>query len=112
MVVEAASELVAVIGHVGGEIGVRAVGLHQRPIHVVAELSGAEQELLAVFPFLVDLALRRRQASCVDQPLRLQVGDRVGDLVVAVRQRALGEEDVMADAERGEVVLDQVQHLV
>src|SRR6516165_1869091 len=41
---EAASEFVAVIGHIGGEIGVAAIGLDKRSVHIIAELGGAEQE--------------------------------------------------------------------
>ena len=40
---EAAQILVVVIGDVGGEVGVAAVRLDQRPVDVVAELGGAEQ---------------------------------------------------------------------
>ena len=94
---EAALELVLVVGDVGGEIGVAAVRLHQRPVDVVAEGGGAEQRLLAVLPILDRLALRRRQAALVDEALGAQVVDGLGDLVVAgLDQRALGEEHVVA----------------
>ena len=55
MVRKAALELRAMVGDVGGEIGVGAVGLEQRPVDVVAEVGRAEQGLLAVLPVLVDL---------------------------------------------------------
>ena len=108
---EAASELVAVIGDVAGEIGVAAVGLDQRPVDVVAEIGGAEQELLAVLPILVDLALGRRQPALIDEPLGLEVVDGLGDLVARTfAERALGEKHVVADAELSQIVLDHDQH--
>jgi hypothetical protein len=50
---EAALELGAVVGDVGGEVGVGAVGLEERPVDVVAEGGGAEERLLPVLPILV-----------------------------------------------------------
>ena len=82
-VAKAAVELVLVIGDVGGEIGVAAVRLDQRPIDIVAEGGGAEQRLLAVFPVLDRRALRRRQAALIDVALGAQEVDGLGDLVVA-----------------------------
>ena len=60
---EAARQLVVVIGHVGGEIGVAAVRLHQRAVDVVAEGGRPEQRLLAVLPFAVVVALGLRRAG-------------------------------------------------
>ena len=65
---KAALELRAVIGDVGGEIGVGAVRFEQRPVDVVAECRRAEQRLLAVLPILDRLALGRRQPALVDRP--------------------------------------------
>ncbi len=70
---EAALELLLVIGDVGREIGVGAVGLQQRAVDVVAEGGGAEQRLLAILPVLVILALGRRQPALIDEPLRPQI---------------------------------------
>ena len=61
--VEAALQLVVVVGDVAGEIGVAAVRFHQRAIDVVAEGGRAEQRLLAVLPLLVVVALGRRAAG-------------------------------------------------
>jgi hypothetical protein len=68
-VLEAAQILVPMIGNVGGEISVAAVGLDQGAIDVVAEVLRPEQGLLAVFPLLVDLAFRRIELALVDQAL-------------------------------------------
>ena len=110
VVIEAADKLVVVISHVAGEVGVAAVGLHQRAIDIVAELGRAEERLLAVLPLVVLVALGARQAPLVDQPALAQRLDRRLDLVgLAGGQRRLGEEHLVRDVERGEVGLDLVQ---
>ena len=99
------------IGHVGGEIGVAAVGLDQRAVHVVAERGRAEQKLLAVLPLLIDLPLRRRQPTRIDEAVRFEVGDGFGDLIARpVDQGALREEHVVVDAELAEIFLDHGEH--
>ena len=70
---EAAPVLVVVIGDVVGEVGPAAVRLLERPVDVVAELRGAEQRLLAVFPVVGLLALRRLEPALVDQVLARQL---------------------------------------
>ena len=81
MVLKAAIELGLVIGDVGGEIGVAAVRLHQRPVDVVAEIGRAEQRLLAILPVLDRRALRRRQPALIDLALVAQLLDGRGDLI-------------------------------
>ena len=73
---KATVDLGFVIGDVGGEIGVAAVRFLQRPVDIVAELSGSKQGLLAVFPILDGAALGRRQAAFVDQAFGAQTFDR------------------------------------
>ena len=73
------------IGDVGREIGVGAVGLLQRTIDIVAECGRAEQRLLAVLPVLDRRALRRRQAAFIDVAARAQPIDRCGDAIDASR---------------------------
>ena len=78
-VIVPAPVLVVVIGDVGGEIGPAAVRLAQRPVDVVAEIGGAEQELLARLPVLRRrLALRRLQRAGIDQVARLERRSRTG----------------------------------
>ncbi len=88
-VLEAARQLVVMISHVGGEIGVAAVGLHQRAVDVVAERGRLEQRLLAVLPVAVVVALRLLQ-PLEHEPHCAQLRDRLGHLVLALRQRPLG----------------------
>ncbi len=110
VVIEAADKLVVVISHVAGEVGVAAVGLHQRAVDIVAELGRPEERLLAVLPLVVLVALGARQTPLVDQPALAQRLDRRLDLVGLTRgQRRLGEEHLVRDVERGEVGLDLVQ---
>ena len=75
-VLEAALQLVVVVGHVAGEIGVAAVRLQQRAVDVVAELGRLEQRLLAVLPLLVVVALGLLQPAFVDETLGAQRLDR------------------------------------
>ena len=109
-VLEAAQVLVAVIGDVGGEIGVAAVRLDQRPVDVVAIVGGAEQRLLAVFPLVGRLALGRLQPACVDHALLAQPVEGGVDLLALPVQRPLGKEHVVVDVEPRQVGLDQLEH--
>jgi hypothetical protein len=77
--VEAAVVLVLEVGNVGGEIGVGAVRLDQRTIHVVTDFGRAEQRLFAIFPIFRQLALRWRQRALVDVTLEGQVVDGRAD---------------------------------
>ena len=106
---EAARELGGVVGDVAGEIGVGAVRFEQRTIDIVAEARGAEQRLLAVLPVLHLRALGRRQAALVDEAARAQIAD---DPRHRVAERALGDEHVVRDAERGEIPADHRHHRV
>ena len=58
--VEAALELVPVVGDVGGEVGRLAVGADQDPVLVVAELGGAQPERALVAVDVAALARARR----------------------------------------------------
>ncbi len=108
---EAAVELGLVVGDVGGEIRVAAVGLQQRTVDVVAELRRLEQRLLAIFPILVDGALRPWQPALIDKAPLAQIVDRGRHLVaVAGLQRALGEEHLVGDVEGGEIIPDHLHH--
>ena len=103
-------ELVAVIGDVGSEIGVAAVGLAQRPVDVVAEARGAEQRLRARLPiFGRRLAARRVEDSGVGKAAFVKPLERVGDFA-AGDQLALGRKPVHADAERRQIVADGRHH--
>ena len=98
--VEAARHLVGVVGDVVGEIRVAAVGFAQRPVHVVAELGGAEQGLRARLPVVRGLAFGRLQRR-PRRSGRLRgepVDHRVGG--AAVDQRTFGTEHFLRDAER------------
>ena len=92
-------ELVVVIGHIGGEVGVAAVRLHERAIDVVAEVGGPEQRLLAILPVAVVVAFGFLQPAQKYQPLPAQLLDGLGHLILVARQRALGEEHVVANVE-------------
>ena len=110
-VAKAAVELVLVIGDVGREISVAAVGFEQRPIDVVAKGGGAEQRLLAILVILDRRALWRRQPAFIDVALGAEIVDGLGDAVVAgFDQRPLGEEHIVLDVERGEIALDHRHH--
>ena len=73
---EPALQLVVVIGHVGGEIGVAAVRFHQRAVDVVAEGGRLEQRLLAILPLVVVVAFGLLQPALVDETLLAQFLDR------------------------------------
>ena len=109
-VLEAAQVLVAVVGDVGGEIGVAAVRLDQRPVDVVAVVGGAEQRLLAILPILGRLALGRLQPALVDHALLAQPVERQVDVAALPVQRPLGKEHVVVDVELGEIGADQLHH--
>jgi hypothetical protein len=109
-VAEAAVELRLVIGDVGGEISVAAVGFLQRPVDVIAEARGAEQRLLAVLVVLHRRAFRRRQAAFIDLAVGAQRLDGRADLVPPLDQRTLGKEHVMLDVESCEIVTDHRHH--
>ena len=90
---EAAIDFGFMIGDVGGEIGVTAVGFFQRPVDVVAEIGRAKQRLLAVFPILDIAAFWRRQTAFVDVTFGPQPFDGgAHSVVAAVDQRTLGKE--------------------
>jgi hypothetical protein len=84
---EPARQLVAVIGHVGSEIGVAAIRFHQRAVDVVAKVGGLEQCLLAVLPLFVLMPFGFGQAPLVNETLRTQLLDGGFDLVLARGQR-------------------------
>ena len=108
---KATIELVPVIGDVGSEIGIGAIGLRQRPIDIVAIGGRAKQCLLAVFVILDRRPLRRRQATFIDVALRTKIIDGFGDAVIsAIDQRPFRKEDIVLDIERGEIALDLVHH--
>ncbi len=107
---KAAQHLVAVIGDVGGKIGVAAIRFDERPVHVVAELGGAKQRLLAVFPVVGQLALRRVEPSLIDQALLAQPGQRLFDLAPWSVQGLFGKEHVVLDIEFFQIGLDQFKH--
>ena len=109
-VVEAAVELGLVIGDVGREVGVGAVRLLQRPVHIVAKGGGAEQRLLAILVIFDRRAFRRRQAAFIDIALGAQSGDGGADAILAGGQRTLGEKYIVPDVEGGEIALDHVHH--
>jgi len=110
-VIEAALELGAVIGHVGGEISVAVIRFDESAIHIVAKIGRTEQDLLAVLPIVGQLALGRRQTSLVDETFCAQILDRLSDFVgFAVDQRALGKEHVMLDAKSGQIGAYHLQH--
>lgn len=101
-----------VVGDVGGEVGVGAVGLEQRPVDLVTEERRAEEGLLTVLPVVLRLALRRRQRSDMDEIAIAQVPDRLGHEIAvrAGRERPLREEAVVPHAEQPEVLADQLHH--
>ncbi len=107
----AARHLVGVIGDVVGEIGVRAIGLAQRPVDVVAEPRGPEQRLRARLPVFRQLALGRVEGPFIDQSFRAQPLDqRIRGAVM--KQRAFGAEHRMLDAERVQIGADISHHSV
>src|SRR5438034_9667024 len=100
---KAAVELVFVVGDVGSEIGVAAIGFLQRTIDIVAIGGGAKQRLLTILIVLDRRTLGRRQTALVDVALAAQEFDGSCDLIgTALDQRAFREESVMPDIERGE----------
>ena len=112
-VAEAALELVAVIGDVGGEIGVAAVRLHQRPVDVVAERGRAEQRLLAILPVLDRRALRRRQAALVDVALARAATSIVAATWSSPSMSERSEKNTSwLHVERGEILADHRHHHV
>src|ERR1700733_8898440 len=82
-IAKSAVELVLVIGDVGGEVGVAAVGLQQRPIDVVAKGGRPKQRLFAVLVIVDRCAFRRRQAALIDIALGAKEIDRLRDAVGA-----------------------------
>ena len=108
--VEAALELVVVIGDITGEVGVAAIGLHQRAVHVVAEIRRTEQRLVPVFPLVLVMPLGAGQPAFVDQALFPQDLDRGRDLIgPALGERALREEHIVPDPQLLEVRLDLLE---
>ena len=103
--VEAAPHFVAVIGDVGSKIGPRAVRLFEWPINFVAERSGAEQGLRARLPIIGQLTLRGLQHTGIYEP---PVGQNPKAVVYSptLGQAALGHEEIMIDAEQGQIVAD------
>ena len=89
---EAPLELVVVIADVTSEIGVRAIRLLERTIHVVAERRRAEQSLLTILPLVLVVTFRPRQPAFEDQTLFIKQRNRFGDaVVIAGSQRSLRE---------------------
>ena len=102
-------ELLHVIGGVGAEIGPAAVGLLDRPVLIVAERGRAEQGQLDRLPILRRLALGRRQGALVDQPLLVEQRERPVDRA-RLLHLGFGGEQIVMDAEPGEVGPDQLEH--
>src|SRR5579872_582572 len=65
-IAEAAIELVLVIGDVGGEISVAAIGFQKWPIDIIAVSGGTKQRLLAVLVVIDRSALWRRQTPLIN----------------------------------------------
>ena len=108
---EAALQLVVVIGDVARKVGVAAVGFLQRAVLVVAVGRRFEQRLKAVFPFGVVMAFGLLERALVDEALFPQHLDRGFHLIAAAGCKGgFGEENVVTDVERGEVVLDHLHH--
>jgi hypothetical protein len=91
--VEAALELVHVIGDVGGEVGRLAVLAHHHPVLLVAEGGGAEPQ--GARPVVELAGLAQALDGLVDRAL--------------LGEGALGEPLVVLDAELGQVVADVVE---
>ena len=85
----AARELMRMAGDVIGEIGVGAIRFLERPIHIIAKLCGAEQQLRARFPIIRCLALGRFQHTFIKQALAFKRCNR-GIGRIRVHQRAFG----------------------
>src|SRR4030081_3784181 len=97
---KAAVKLVLVIGDIGSEIGVAAVGLDQRPVDVVAIGGGAKQRLFAILIVFDRRSVGRRQAAFVDVALGAKILDGRSDLIGrTANQRTLRKEYVMLDVE-------------
>ena len=91
--------LVPVVGHVGGEVGVLAVLLHEHAVLVVAEVGGAEPQGPVL---LVEVALlAQAREGAVD-------GTRAARVLLV--EGALGEPDVEGGAHVGAGVADVVEH--
>src|SRR5713226_6386203 len=83
-IAEATVELVLVVGDIGSEISIAAVGFHQRTIDVVAVSGGTKQRLLAVLiVFDRRASLWRRQTALIHVALGTKIIDGLGDAVVA-----------------------------
>ena len=104
----AARHLVGMVGDVIGEVGVAAVAFAQGAIDVIAELGGAEKGLRAGFPVLGCFAFGGIEHAFVDQGFgRERVDGGFGG--AAGEEGALAEEDVVGDAEQGQVLADAGQ---
>src|SRR5262249_33033200 len=83
----------------------------QRPVDVVAEVSGTKQRLLAILPVVHRRALGRRQASLVHVAGAPQARDGPPALIARTfDKRTLGEEDVVRDVEREKIIADVRHH--
>ena len=101
--------LLQMIGDVGAEIGPAAVRLLDRPVLVVAELGRAEQGQLDRLPILVDLALGRFEHALIDEALVDQGLQRAIDRAARL-DLGLRREEIVVDAEQGEIGADQLEH--
>ena len=98
-----------VIGQVRAKIGPATVALSDRAVLIVAEPGRAEQRQFDRLPIIEQLALGRFQLAVVNQIMRAQPRFGFGGFAGGL-QFGLGTEQIMVDAEQGEVGLDHHQH--
>ena len=84
-----ARELIRMAGDVVRKIGVGAIRFLERPIHIIAKLRGAKQQLRARFPIIRCFALGRFQHTLIKQALAFKGCNR-GIGRIRVHQRAFG----------------------
>ena len=101
--------LLIMIGEVGAEIGPAPVRFLDRPVLIVAEFGRAEQRQFNRLPILGRLALRRFEHTVIDQAMLAQPFFGGGGLALGL-QLGLRREEIMMDAQLGEVGADHVHH--
>ena len=101
--------LLEMIGKIAAEIGPATIGFLDRPILIIAKLRRPEQRQLDRFPILDHLALGLLEHAVIDQIARPQF--RFGGIRLArFVQFGLGRENIVPDAEQGEIRADHVHH--
>ena len=105
----AAHDLIIMIGNIGGKIGPTAIGFHYRAIHVIAMFGRFEQRLLTRLPIFGRFTFRGLKHAFIDQPFGAQTFDCRFDFSSTIK-RFFAEETVHRDAQRGQIIFDQLHH--